>query len=653
MEIPPDSSIAQSSAYFTGFSKDEINKRVISQYPIPSHNFLTASSDRTVASSYTGELRDFKYEDYQYAHQMFNGIQQYPFQNIAQISNYKFDPFYIDGSENEPNFNVNENLIGTPLGTSLLEDPRLNFVKNMLTLKEYQGQANQLNDAYIKELYMINAEKGSNYYQNMLEKQKVAIDQWSRKGRNLKQNPIDPVVFTINLPQGSARHLQSKKRRMTQTLYSTTPSVQRDYRRERMERAATSDPTDLVNFKTIVNKGRGGSSSGSANTIVSNESGFFTAGSASLIHGNSVINRSDRNDDIIDINDMDSVRYASSVDESIFAEGDRRLTHSGGLMNFSFPDQSMTSDRRETYLPPSSGNSSISDGSAIIAQNRITPSPGTSFQSERQSYNQITEEKYPSRSNSIIYQGEDTFTGGITEMSQEMGLNELLPYRTSYMTTNTSRVSEASTDGNELAALINDNFGNMAYSKKARRTTFESARTSIPETPSPSPTAIKQPRNRNLQRDSLDQFVDLTSRGNLGRSSFGMSAHREAADDATASGSSSGSSIETASFGMHDKSRLNKLTKAVLKGQKDLIKESIRTRQSPAQTLDSDPILTYANSGIRSRMMEQRPYRRIADALDQLYSPTEAATYDSVAELRRSAVFDALKVASRAKTKKH
>ncbi len=251
MEIPPSSSIAQSTAFFSGLSRTDVENSILSIGPEPERNSHLHSTNLKVAASMTGELQDFKYEDYKEAYRLMNGPPKYPFQSIAQISNSKFDPYYFDGSENDPNFNVNENLIGTPLGTSVLEDPRLSYVKNIMTLKEYQGRADQLNDTYLKELYMVNSEKGSNYYINMLERQQQALDYWSREGRASKNKTIPGIAFTYNLPAGETQ--RSKKRmKLNQTIYSETPSVQRNYRREVMNRLP-SDPNDTVNYIGITN----------------------------------------------------------------------------------------------------------------------------------------------------------------------------------------------------------------------------------------------------------------------------------------------------------------------------------------------------------------------------------------------------------------
>lgn len=245
MEIPPSSSFAQSTALFSGLSKDEVTNSINSIGPTPERNSLLYSNNVVQAASMSGATQDFKYEDFKEAYRIMNGPAKYPFQNIVQISNYKFDPYYFDGSENTSNFNVNENLIGTPLGTSVLEDPRLNYVKNIMLLKEYEGAADQLNDSYIKELYMVNSEKGSNYYINMLERQQESLDYWSREGRARKNKSIPGIAFTYNLPAGETQRTK-KKLKLNQTIYSETPSVQRNFRRDVFNRLPV-DPNDTVN----------------------------------------------------------------------------------------------------------------------------------------------------------------------------------------------------------------------------------------------------------------------------------------------------------------------------------------------------------------------------------------------------------------------
>ena len=163
MEVPPASSFSEVSALFNDTSENQRQQELMGIFPIETPNKHFYSSDLSRAVSHTGFDVELRTNDLHEAHRIFNGPLLYPFQSKAQIFNHKFDPFYYDGSELDPNFNVQENLIGTPLGATTLEDPRMTYVKNMLQMKELHGANHPLDDSYLKELYMVNAEKGSNY----------------------------------------------------------------------------------------------------------------------------------------------------------------------------------------------------------------------------------------------------------------------------------------------------------------------------------------------------------------------------------------------------------------------------------------------------------------------------------------------------------
>jgi hypothetical protein len=376
MEIPPDSSFAQSTAYFTGYSENEITKRILGIQPFSGPNFLTANSNLSVALSSTGTSNDFKTADYQEAYRMMNGQQLYPFQSIAQISNHKFDPYYFDGSENEPNFNVVENLIGTPLGASVMDDPRLSYVRNLLTLREYQGQSDQLNDKYLKELYMINAEKGSTYYQNMLERQQQAMSDWTRSGRATKGGPLDPIHFTVNLP-GVSEHKKSRKRSMTQTMFSTTPSVQRSYQRSQWERApAIRDENDSVSMRTVVSRGTLSSS-----TDIDDESKISsTSGSLSRISSGSISRISSGSNRSRHTNDTLSLGYSESQEDlnSIPSLTESETTPERTNTSISF-SRRPTPGGKSRFLSLSRPNPESETMQSVITTPAITAPPGTPF----------------------------------------------------------------------------------------------------------------------------------------------------------------------------------------------------------------------------------------------------------------------------------
>lgn len=206
MEVAPPSSFSQVSALFNDTTEQQRQQQLLGIFPIETPNIHFHSSDFQQAASHTGLDKDFRTADNKEGHRLLNGPLLYPFQNKAQIFNHKFDPFYFDGSELDENFNVQENLIGTPLGASTLEDPRMSYVKNMLQMKELHGANHPLDDSYIKELFMVNAEKGSNYYQIQLDKIDAAMSHYSRMGRYSKQKPLHDIQFTQNLATGNPIH---------------------------------------------------------------------------------------------------------------------------------------------------------------------------------------------------------------------------------------------------------------------------------------------------------------------------------------------------------------------------------------------------------------------------------------------------------------
>lgn len=206
MEIPPPSSFSQISALFNDYTEASRNQAVLGITPFESPNTHIYSSNVERAASHTGLDVEFRTKDLHEGHRILNGPLLYPFQAKAQIFNHKFDPFYYDGSELDENYNVQENLIGTPLGASTLEDPRLTYVKNMLQLKEMHGANHPLDDTYIKELYMVNAEKGSNYYQAQLNKLDASMSNYTRTNRYANHKPLQDIQFTYNVATGNPIH---------------------------------------------------------------------------------------------------------------------------------------------------------------------------------------------------------------------------------------------------------------------------------------------------------------------------------------------------------------------------------------------------------------------------------------------------------------
>lgn len=213
MEIPLPSSFSQASALFSDTNENERRAQVLGTWPNQMYNKHLESLDMIKAVSATNLDKDFRSNDYQEAFKIYNGSLLYPFQDTAQIFHHKFDPFYWDGSELDGDYNVQENLIGTPLGAGTLEDPRMTYVENILKLKEMQGVNDPLDNSYLQNLYMVNADRGSNYYQNQLQKLNFAMNNFSRVNRETRHVPLHSVQFTKNLATGNPIHVKHTTKR--------------------------------------------------------------------------------------------------------------------------------------------------------------------------------------------------------------------------------------------------------------------------------------------------------------------------------------------------------------------------------------------------------------------------------------------------------
>lgn len=233
MEIPRTSSIAQATAYFTGYSEDEQRQQILNLFPDAGPNVLIESLDRSQAISESGEITDFLIKDRIEGHRMLQGPLAYPFHSTAEIFNHKFDPLYFDGSEDAPNFNVQENLIGRPLGAEPLQDHRLAYVDNLLKLKEYQSSNSALDDDYIKQLYLTNTEKGAQYYFNQLQDLRESMGLHARNNAERNSLPLSEVHFTSKIQRGVGEHPKALRRRVIPQP-STSMNIQSNHRRDQM-----------------------------------------------------------------------------------------------------------------------------------------------------------------------------------------------------------------------------------------------------------------------------------------------------------------------------------------------------------------------------------------------------------------------------------
>lgn len=246
MEIPPTSSIAQASAYFTGFSEDEQRRRVLEIVPEPFANRHLESLNIEAAASSSSLETEFRQKEFIEAYRLYNGSLLYPFQSVADIFNHKFDPSYFDGSEGtDGNFNVQENLIGTPLGASELIDPRVAYLDSLMKIKEYTAGNMPLDDKYIKNLYMLTTEKGANYYMNQLDDLKEAMGSYSRESSIKNRTQLSDFYFENKVHRGVHQH-DSIINSVKLPHQSSTPNVQYNYRREDMKRPYYTPPVQAT-----------------------------------------------------------------------------------------------------------------------------------------------------------------------------------------------------------------------------------------------------------------------------------------------------------------------------------------------------------------------------------------------------------------------
>lgn len=278
MEVPPFSSIAQINAPYSNLSVNEKRNYAKGITSLTSPNVFENSTARAIASSHTGNDIDFKLVDLARGFEMLEGQVMYPFRSKLDLEYSKVDPFFWNGSRGDPNINVNANLIGTPLGVSTLEDPRLTFVKNVLKLREFQGEENTSYDNYLKELLMTNTEKGSNYYYNQLEMLNQGLADYSRKKRS-KNSDIPDIVFSKSNLKGELRrppkgevplssYTQERKKRIPIILESQSALSYRTPRAQRFNTIGKINHPINEHSSNIINTYNDNTESRSSDTAV-------------------------------------------------------------------------------------------------------------------------------------------------------------------------------------------------------------------------------------------------------------------------------------------------------------------------------------------------------------------------------------------------
>lgn len=218
METPPNLTFPQVTALFGDSSYEQQRQELLNNFPLNYPNKFENSSDRNQAASSTSEERDFRTEEFVEGARIFNGRLQYPYTSVAELWTTKTDPFYYDGSEANSSFNLQENLIGRPLGSDLLQDPNLTYVENLLQIQQHRGEQSVLNDDYIKELYAFNSAKGNNYYLNQIEKNNEQLATITRDERARKQSENSFSISQQNEDQSVPHGVFEHQRRIDRGL---------------------------------------------------------------------------------------------------------------------------------------------------------------------------------------------------------------------------------------------------------------------------------------------------------------------------------------------------------------------------------------------------------------------------------------------------
>ena len=247
MDAPQTTNIADITAPFSDRSlQDNINRI----YDLPrwqEFNRALVSSDIDVATTITSEAAMFKADDYKESYRQWHPYVQYPFDKTALIENQQFHVSYYDGSEENPINNVTENLIGTPLGASPFDDPRHIYVDTLLKHREYAGNNDPLDTDYLKQLYMLNTDKGTNYYKLQVQKQNEAINNYARAKTIRQSEPIDTIHFTARVARGITEH-DLPKDRIPMKLF--TAVAENNYRKKRFEKyIARNKKASKINYE--------------------------------------------------------------------------------------------------------------------------------------------------------------------------------------------------------------------------------------------------------------------------------------------------------------------------------------------------------------------------------------------------------------------
>lgn len=184
----PNLSFPEITNPFNGSTLEKRKRDIETVFGTTFIDTIQESSNRSQAVTFSSEKNDFKEDEYKRGSRLYEGNLLYPFPKNAVLENELQHLFYFDGSEQNKNIrHLQDSFIGRPLGSDILGDPSQTYVESLLKMKENLGQDNIMNDQYVKDLFMLNTEKGVSYYENAIqdELEHLASDtRASRKEKN-------------------------------------------------------------------------------------------------------------------------------------------------------------------------------------------------------------------------------------------------------------------------------------------------------------------------------------------------------------------------------------------------------------------------------------------------------------------------------------
>lgn len=231
MEIQPPSSVDQATAKFTGLSKKQVEDSIRRIFPYRVPNTLLKSKYVAEAVSSTSSYKDFREKDQIEAHRLLQGVITNPWQSIHNLEYDKVDPNYYDAGLSDIT-DLSQNLIGKVTGAPDTHDPRMNFVNNLLKLKQFQkGFDNDHSYEYMTNLFLSQVEKGSTYYQTQAQRQQEEMN--NAAAMKTTTPVLNQHVLLKHMPMGTLAKPHGRKKR--DITISTVPIFAHNPKRAKLD----------------------------------------------------------------------------------------------------------------------------------------------------------------------------------------------------------------------------------------------------------------------------------------------------------------------------------------------------------------------------------------------------------------------------------